>query len=173
MSLQNATRDFAGQHLSEDDLDEVLMGFGSAAASAHLAVCEPCEQRLSAFQTQMAQFNQASLAWSEARSNTISRDLSTHKPTPRLTLSAAWSSAAAFALVLAFGVTAGLQHAPATLEAANASTAQAGAAPDPQHEIDSDNAMLQAIDSEIATPQPTRFGLYEKTPRAATPQVSD
>jgi len=151
-------------HLSEDDLDEVLIGIASSEALTHIAECEPCEVRLTAFRSQMAVFNQASMAWSEVRSNTISRDLAAHKPTPRLTLSAAWSSAAALVVTFAFGLSMVLHQAPATPVAPNPSSSQTAAVTHPehdQHEIASDNAMLAAIDSEMGTPQPAQFGLYQ------------
>lgn len=158
-------------HLSEDDLDEILIGNASAEATAHLAGCQPCEDRLTAFQSQMAVFNQASLAWSEARSNTISRDLAAHKPTPRLTLTTVWSSAATLIVALAFGLSTALHQPAATSTAANPSSTQPAVAAHPEHnqsEIASDNAMLDAIDSEIETPQPAQFGLYQ-TAKAHAP----
>jgi hypothetical protein len=69
-------------HLTEDELDEVLISDGdthgtlSDASRAHLAGCDACQARLEAFTTSLAHFNQASMAWSEARSNTVTRDLS-------------------------------------------------------------------------------------------------
>jgi hypothetical protein len=165
------------RHLSEDELDEFLMGFGSPAAAAHLSACEPCGVRLTDFEQQVAAFNQASLKWSQARSNSISRDLAAHKLTPRLTLTTAWSSAAALVLALAFGFTAIVQHNSGTLEAANASTGQVAPVSAEQSDIASDNAMLAAIGSEINTPQPTRFSTDEAATspqrRASSPQVRD
>jgi hypothetical protein len=163
------------------DLVNFLMGIASPAASAHLRVCDPCTDRLTAFETQMAHFNQATLAWSERRSNTISRDLSRHRITPRLTLGTVWSSAAAFALALAFGVTVIVQRPAATPAQASPSIAQVQAGseaaptalPVPQHEIASDNAMLAAIDSEITTPGPAQFGLYDSNGNSAQPQQPD
>ena len=150
----------SNRHLSEDELDEVLMGIGSPAAAAHLAFCDPCGERLSEFQVQVAIFNQASLDWSTARSNTISRDLAHHKPTPRLTLTTMWSSIATFALALAFGVTAAVQHA--SVPAGNP-PAQVAAVADPQSDLAADDAMLANIDSEVNTPATARLNLYVNT----------
>ncbi len=47
-------------HLTEDDLDEVLLGFAPAAALDHTAGCPDCQARLAAFRSQLAVFNQAS-----------------------------------------------------------------------------------------------------------------
>jgi len=55
------------EHLSEEALDDVLIGLGSAEAEAHLVACSRCSDTLRQFQAKMEGFNQASLAWSEAR----------------------------------------------------------------------------------------------------------
>lgn len=146
-----------GAHLTEDELDEVLMGIASAEISAHIEICQPCGDRLEAFKTQMSVFNQATMAWSESRSNGLSRDIAAHTPTPRLTLATVWCSAATAMLALAFGLTITLHKAPAANDAAYSH-------PDhDQRELATDNAMLAAIDSEMGTPRPTQFGIYENT----------
>ncbi len=160
---------FAVSHLSEDELDEVLLGIASPEVSAHLADCDPCTVRFTAFkselQYQMSAFNQASMAWSEARSNTISRDIRQHKATPRLTLPKVWSAAAALVLAATFALHTGFQHTAPSLEAANStatiSSPEAVHPEHDQHELASDNAMLAAIDSEMGTPQPSQFGIYQ------------
>jgi len=164
----------AVSHLTEDDLDEILLGIASPESSAHLAACDLCEQRFTTFQTQlkaqMAAFNQASMAWSEARSNTISRDLTSHRATPRLTLPAVWSASAAMVLAATLALHVSLDRRSAALEASNSTASQTiSASADAihpehdQHELASDNAMLAAIDSEMGTPQPAQFGLYQNT----------
>lgn len=157
-------------HLTEDELDEVLLGFASEDATMHAAACEPCGVRLEVFRSQMAVFSQASMAWSEARSNTISRDLAAHKPRPRLSLTAVWSSAATLMVALAFGVTIAMHQAPPAPAFAS----------HPEHDVQelaSDNEMLSAINSEFGAPRPARLGLYEKTTvraqRVAQMQVRD
>jgi hypothetical protein len=159
-------------HLSEDDLDEILLGIAPPESSAHLTACHLCTERFATFQTelraQMASFNQASLAWSEARSNTISRDLTKHKSTPRLTLPAVWSATAAMVLAATLALHVSLDRRSASLEASNSTASQTiSGSTDAihpehdQHELAADNAMLAAIDSEMGTPQPAQFGLYQ------------
>lgn len=175
-------------HLSEDELDEVLLGIASPEVSAHLADCPPCTVRFTIFQTelraQMAAFNQASLAWSEARSNTISRDIRQHKATPRLTLPALWSAAAALILAATFALHTSFQHTAGLLDAANSSainsSTEAVHPQHDQHELASDNAMMAAIESETGTPQAAQFGIFQNTiasvsapPTDATAQVRD
>ena len=162
----------AGSHLSDDDLDEILLGIAVAETTSHLKDCYVCADRFDTFQTelksQMAAFNEASMAWSEARSNTISRDLTHHKATARLTLPKVWSAAAATVLVAALGLHVKLNHRPAALEASSATASEtisgSSNAIHPEHdqyELASDNAMLAAIDSEMGTPRPTQFGIYQ------------
>lgn len=172
---------FAVTHLSEDQLDEVLLGVASPEVSAHLAGCDPCTERFVSFQTklqvQMSAFNQASLAWSKARSNTISRDIRRHKSTPRVTLPAVWSAASALLLAAIFTVNAGLQRTAGSREATNAAAAISSAeAVHPEHnqfELASDNAMLDAIDSELGTPQPSQFGILQNTNAPVASQPTD
>ena len=162
----------AGSHLSDDDLDEILLGIAAAEATSHLTDCNVCAERFDTFQaelkSQMAAFNEASLAWSEARSKSISRDLTHHKATSRLTLPKMWSAAVATVLVAALGLHAKLDRRPASLEASNATASEtvsgSSDAIHPKHdqyELASDNAMLAAIDSEMGTPRPTQFGIYQ------------
>jgi len=174
-AVMNSQESFAAPHLTEDDFDDILIGAGSPEAAAHLAACEPCGQRLAAFETQfqaqMSVYNQASLAWSEARSNSISRDLAAHRPSFRVTPAGVWSTACALLLAVTFTVTANLQRQSATLEAANTPAAAAGMDDQPVNadQLASDNAMLAAIDSEMHAPRPAQFGLYENTDAPAQP----
>ena len=52
-------------HLSDEALDDVLIGLGSLASHAHLAQCPQCRARVESFQTTGDLFNQASRQFSE------------------------------------------------------------------------------------------------------------
>lgn len=54
-------------HLSEEDLHDVLIGMSTPEADTHLAQCQVCRDQLEQFHATIQVFNQASLAWSEAR----------------------------------------------------------------------------------------------------------
>jgi hypothetical protein len=158
-------------HLTEDQLDDLLLGEPvSADAQAHLAACELCRAQLAPFQSSVAAFNQATQAWSEAKSNTLNRDLSGLAPTPSHTgwILAGSSVAAAVVVGVALSHSAGLSSRPAPLTAAvapvatPAHTAVQPAATDREREIAEDNAMLGAIDSAIRPTAPPT-SLYEET----------
>jgi hypothetical protein len=176
MNAHLLTDPLTASHLSEDDLDEVLLGFAAPAASAHAASCPDCQARLDSFRGQLAAFNQASSDWSVARSNTISRDLAGHRTALRLTPATLWYSTAAAVLAVAFSISTGLHRESVSLQSARAAQSEvvAEVAPD-QGELASDNAMLAAIDSETATPRMAQYGLQPGAtrPRAANPQVKD
>ena len=54
----------ATNHLSEEALDDVLIGLGSAESQAHLEVCADCRAQVRTFLGDVALFNAASMAWS-------------------------------------------------------------------------------------------------------------
>jgi hypothetical protein len=55
-------------HLTEFELDELLLGDASPEASAHLADCTDCSARLDAVAQPLASFGAVSLAWAQQRS---------------------------------------------------------------------------------------------------------
>jgi len=54
-------------HLSEEALNDVLIGLGSAESERHMAECAECRSKAQQFKSDVALFNQASIAWSEAQ----------------------------------------------------------------------------------------------------------
>jgi hypothetical protein len=58
-------------HLTEEQIDEELMGALSGEAAAHLAECVPCTQRVAEASMPMARFRDVTMAWSERRSATM------------------------------------------------------------------------------------------------------
>ncbi|SEF93801.1 hypothetical protein SAMN05421819_1419 [Bryocella elongata] len=63
--------EYLSGHLSDAQLDAVLIEGASPAAAAHLADCHPCAARLDAVAQPVASFQAVSLAWSERRSATL------------------------------------------------------------------------------------------------------
>ena len=160
------TPGFQNQHLSEEDLDDILIGDSTPSAQAHLAACDLCRARVAPFEATLASFNQATTAWAEAKSNTISRDLSTIHTTPRLAPTVAWSAAVAVLLTVGLAITSAIHSHPTALDARNkpgpanvnaatqAGRSQAGTQEQTQ-EIADDNAMLLAIDAAVNRPEPS------------------
>lgn len=60
-------------HLSEEDLDDVVIGMGSRESQTHLDICEECRSKLREFRTDINLFNETSMAWTEA--TTAKRDV--------------------------------------------------------------------------------------------------
>ena len=151
----------SAQHLTDDQCDDILMDLADPAALAHIADCPACEERVAAFQSSLSLFNQASLAWSAARSNTMAHDLVAQRPHRRFTPAALSACAAGLLLAVLVGLhSTRLQETPIA-NASRISDAEiyrsSGGPQDRQHEIASDNAMLQAIDLEIGRPESAQF----------------
>jgi hypothetical protein len=151
------------QHLTEEELDDVLIGTGSAEAQQHLATCERCTAQIAPFQSSVAAFNEGSLAWAQAKSNTVSRDLSSARLSTGRTQPMAWGAGVAMIGAIAFALGTGLHRAPATLDANTQARAAQTAATDNAQEIAADNAMLEAIDSEIGTAAPAPLQPFRPT----------
>jgi hypothetical protein len=58
-------------HLSEEQIDEQLLGELGSAAAAHLAVCLTCTARVAEAAEPIADFRDVTMAWSERRSATM------------------------------------------------------------------------------------------------------
>ena len=136
-------------HLSDDALDDLLLDAGTPGDAAHLASCKVCAARLEMFQSSISLFNQASSAWSQAKANSVSRELP--RRSPGFTILPSWSVAAAFFLAVALSFLVGIHRGMTPREEARLNTVQS-ANDDRQHEIASDNEMLNAIDTAISQP---------------------
>ncbi len=150
----------AERHLTQDQLDEWLMGVASQELHMHCAQCVSCRDRVAALSESIQFYNQASFAWAEARSNTFTRDLSEHRPTWRVTASAARS----VAVTLIFGLVASLSSAthlwPAHVTGPAPRAASAFAPDVRAQQIARDNAMLDAIDAELTQPESAPATLF-------------
>jgi len=58
-------------HLTEDQIDDALMGDLAAEAKSHLEGCTACAERLAEAEMPLASFKAVSTAWSERRSATL------------------------------------------------------------------------------------------------------
>jgi hypothetical protein len=139
-------------HLSEEALQDVLIGLSSPESDEHLVGCAECKSQVEEFRSTMQLFNQASLRWSEARAAaTIVTPVQARPWRPRLT-PAVWALATA-ALLLVIEVplwhqnrhsqqTAQAPAAPPTLEA---SATRA----DSEAQIAEDNDLLRSVNAVL------------------------
>ena len=153
------------------------MGVARPELQAHCAACAPCCSRVSSFSASLQPFNHASLAWSEARSNTFTRDLSGHRPAWRLTASTARSVAATLIIGLVAGATAGTHARPTqlvgvALEAVTPPASRAFATDARAQQIARDNAMMQAIDAELTEPASAPAALFRAADGTAVEPIS-
>ncbi len=150
-------------HLSDEELDDVLIGAGSPEAEAHLAECAACADRTAAFSAAMASFNQATLAWSEATSHTLTRDLTAgvaETAGARFgAIAAGVCGLAVVGAVLGAGVGAGL---PGSRQSGDVPASVAGQTEmgDRDREIAGDNVILEDIDAALYRPDPSPEQTY-------------
>lgn len=180
----NTTTKFASMtqedvmHLSEEQIDDQLMGDLSGEAAAHLAGCEHCSARVATSGAPMENFRGVSTAWAERRSATM--------PIPSVQAGAlvwqrrvGWAMTAC-ALVLGISLTgnerkvemlrASVQSAQ-SVDAVSPTTARVAVVPvavgngtvdeTSAERYSGDNRMLKAIDNELdaSVETPAAMGL--------------
>lgn len=147
-------------HLTEEELDDVLLGIGTAEAQSHLDTCELCTAQLAPFQTSVAAFNESSLAWAQAKSNTISRDLSTARLSTARRQPIAWAAGISSLAAIGFVLGLSLHRAPEVVTPASTTET---ALVDNAQEIAADNEMLAAINSELSSTAPAALQPFRAT----------
>src|SRR5947209_14106483 len=130
-------------HLSEESLDDVLIGLGSENSRAHLAVCPECRAHVETFRGDVALFNSASMTWSESR-RPQSRLSEVHTGRLRAAF-LAWTAVAAALAVMAFGI----WHHRSSAAPNQANTVQSRPL-DSEAQIAQDNQLLQAVNAAIS-----------------------
>jgi Predicted transmembrane transcriptional regulator (anti-sigma factor) len=142
------------QHLSEEELDDVLIGEGSREALAHLEACDDCRAKLDQFSMDIQQFNQASLAYSE--------DLASRrqpKPVPRgFRLPQPALGLLAAALVLVIAAAPRISHLFHTSETPATIASDQG---DSQYEIAQDNELMKNVEAAIDPDEAAIVDQYE------------
>jgi anti-sigma factor RsiW len=142
-------------HLSEEAVNDVLIGLGSLESKAHLGVCSICSSRVKEFRSEVNAFNRATLAWSEARPRaTLDED---ERRRVRWIAASPLSWALAAALLLAVGFPVWNHLKPA---ADNASV------PSPLHEdsqtqIAQDNDLLNSVNVALNEGEESPVAVYQ------------
>ncbi|KAA6458366.1 hypothetical protein DYQ86_20855 [Acidobacteria bacterium AB60] len=147
-----------GKHLSEEALDDVLIGLGTAESEAHLAGCAACRAKAEAFAGDVRLFNAASAAWSEAR-GMRPVVVAAEAPVRRMPFALVGSAAAAV-LAIAVGVSVG-HHRHGTMRGDGGP----GAVEDSQTQIAQDNELLQAVSVAISPQEVSPVDEYGLTAR--------
>lgn len=136
-------------HLSEEALDDVLIGLGSSESEAHLYACSACRDALQQFQSSMQTFNRASLAWSEARpmpkpmAKAVGR---IHANSNRKVLAPlGWATAVALLVVLGLQIRSHEIRQPSTVPLTSSS--ESG---DLEVQIAQDNQLLRSVDAALS-----------------------
>ncbi|MGO8756545.1 MAG: hypothetical protein ACLQG3_00330 [Terracidiphilus sp.] len=131
-------------HLSNDALNDVLIGLGDAESEFHLAACPLCRAKVEEFRSGLDTFNQTTQAWSEARSSTSPR-IEVRPRRLRLSVPAlSWALAAAVLLTVAAPVWRHNDFFPAHRD-----TQATGAPEDSEAQIAEDNELLKEVDAAI------------------------
>ena len=128
-------------HLSQEALDDVLIGLGPEEAHAHLAVCIECRAQVETFRGDITLFNAASMAWSKSRPQLPLRERHAAR-VPAAFVGWAVSAAAMAAMVF------GIWHHKSPVPPSRANSVQSQPL-DSEAQIVQDNQLLQAVNAAI------------------------
>jgi hypothetical protein len=148
-------------HLSEEAINDVLIGLGSLESEAHLALCSTCRGKLKEFRSEMLNFNQASLAWSEARpAAALGGDRGSRV---RRAISSPWSWAiAAAVLMVAIGLSLWNHNYSSIVNNAsiNDASGPAQSAEDSEAQIAQDNDLLRSVNMALSENEESPINEY-------------
>jgi hypothetical protein len=150
----------AMNHLDDAQFTDLLLGIASREVTAHLDLCPQCREEASRVSGALGSFETQTRLWAEQRAATTPRLTA---PAPALSWfhhpASSWA-AAAVAVLLVFGLA--LRGTNHPLEPHQPQPTAAAAAPLSPATLESDNALLAAIDSELRTddaPSSDDYGL--------------
>ena len=157
----------AENHLTEEALDDILIGLGSPASHAHLEQCPECCARVDAFRFSIDSLNQASLAWVKAQPVRTASAPAPRRPIFARPIFAVWAVAAL--LLAAAGPSAWHLIAPRTVQA----PATIGVE-DSDAQIAEDNELLRAVDAALTPDEKSvvdEYQLNDSSASEAQPQT--
>jgi len=134
----------AVNHLSDEALNDVLIGRGTEASQLHLEKCAFCREKVERFQSGLAAWKTAALHWSEARTERA-RQIRVRPAWPRPLLIALGWSLGAVAL-LAIVVPVGRERGLFGTHRDNAAFSRVE---DSEAQIAQDNELLKAVNAAI------------------------
>jgi hypothetical protein len=135
-------------HLSEEALDDVLIGLSSPESEAHLAVCNVCRGQLEDFQSRVLVFNQTSLAWSESKPAISLRPKVEAKARRQRFVPLELAMAATLLLVIGIPV---WNHEHNQTSDQPVPVAQNSTQADSEVQIAQDNDLLRSVDAALST----------------------
>lgn len=151
----------ASAHLSEEALNDVLIGLSSPESDAHIAVCAVCRGQLEEFRSEMRMFNQASLASSEARPTMIPRASAKATGRRAMFVPAGWVLAAAVLLIIGVPAWWNYDHRFSP----NRGPAPASATEDSEAQIAQDNDLLRSVNIALNTNEVSPISEYHLSER--------
>jgi hypothetical protein len=151
-------------HLSEEALNDLLIGMGSAEAEQHLAGCAQCRARVELFHSDLKLLDETSMAWSRVRAASMA-DGAAATTSRRLSLATmGWAATGVALLALAVPVWRNVnRHADQTPTASTPPAAVA--AEDSEAQIAADNQLLREIDAVVNSHEASPFGEPLRTDR--------
>jgi hypothetical protein len=125
-------------HLSEEAMNDVLIGLASPESESHLNTCVICRSQLDVFRSTVQAFNQASLEWCQAMPAVALRAPARFRPL--VFAPATW--VLAIALLLVAGIPAWIHLSHSSLHSVSA---PAPVQQDSDAQISQDNDLLQSV----------------------------
>jgi anti-sigma factor RsiW len=187
MTPQARTEEAAGQHgdgaamlgenhLTGEQFGELMAGTTEAAggelalAEAHLLVCEQCAAELASLREAICFYREASIAYADEELRQRPRwILPARSSSPRSLVPAYWVAAAAMLLTALFPLQVMRRHSVAPAAASVSSVAASDAGRDAQ----SDEALLEDVNSEISASVPTSMqALADPSDDASTASIA-
>ena len=150
-------------HLTDEALDDILIGLGSLESATHLARCSHCRSRVESFRADISLFNSASMSWSESRTGRPVKASARHSGFRLRLAFLSWSAVAALLVVTALVF---WHHSnPAPPNHVNIIESQPV---DSEAQIAKDNELLQEINTAISSDDTSPIEEYNLRER---PQV--
>jgi hypothetical protein len=149
-------------HLTEEELNDLLIGESASASASHLAACPSCRAKVEEFQSGLEAFNQTALSWCEMRSVTLPVPQVPAKPRHWPLATMGWAAAGLLLIMMAPIVRQTNWFHPN--HGAPVITAHEGEG-DTEAQIAQDNELLKAVNAAInpsEEPQLDEFGLSAK-----------
>jgi anti-sigma factor RsiW len=148
-------------HLSDEALDDVLIGLGSEETETHLFSCPDCRARVAAFRADMSFFNSASIAWSESKKQRFR--WTPPRPTGfRIRVAfVSWAAVAVALLVMAVVIG---RHGPPA-QPNHAYHVEVAQPVDSEAQIAQDNQLLQAVNAAIGPDEESPIDEYKISDR--------